>query len=101
MLMVARLTRKSTENSESLQSIHAPNPIQFSTPDARITDTLPADLVGMFVNENQNPWQLLIDLQRMFEGDTALTSVCMAGGGYGQATFSYTHFDAAERRQEM
>ncbi len=64
-------------NSESLQSIHAPHPIQFSAPDARITDTLPADLVGMFVNENQNPWQLLIDLQRMFEGDTALASVCM------------------------
>ncbi len=98
MHVAARLTKEPTENSEHLQGIHAPQPSEISIPDARVTGTLPDDLVGMFVNVNPNPNHLPIGGYHMFEGDGALTSVRIHGDGH--ATFAYTHLDTAKRRRE-
>ncbi len=99
MHIVANLTKEPTKNSEYLQGVHAPQPNEISIPKARVTGTLPADLVGMFVNVNPNPQYLPIGGYHMFEGDGALTSVRILGDGH--ATFAYTHFDTAKRQHEM
>ncbi len=98
MRVVARLTKEPAKDSEHLKGVHTPQPKQISIPDARVTGTIPADLVGMFVNVNPNPQYLPIGGYHIFEGDGALTSVRIHGDGH--ASFAYTHFDTAKRRHE-
>ncbi len=85
MDMVTELRKEITENSENLKKMHVPQPSPISIPDARVTSTIPTDLVGTFLHVKPRK-HLPADGHHMFEGDGALTRVRMHG--YEHATFA-------------
>ena len=98
MRVIARVTKDTSKNSPHLSGIYAPQPIETSEENARVSGEIPKDLKGMFVNVNPNPQFLPVGGYHIFEGDGSLTSVRLYEDGH--ASFSYTHLNTEKRRHE-